>query len=59
MDLYKLEKAAMIVFEMCRQHPEICPHDYEWCCTKINEDGKYVEYYRCNLCGSEYKHIKD
>ena len=59
MDLYTLEKAAMIVFEMCRQHPEICPHDYEWYCTRTNEDGEYVEYYRCNLCDSEYQRIKD
>lgn len=59
MDLYTLEKAAMVVFEMCRQHPEICPHDYKWCGTKRNEDGKCIEYYRCDLCGSEYKRIKD
>ena len=59
MDLRILEKAAMVVFEMCRQHPEICPHDYEWYWTNTNKDGKRVEHYKCNLCGSEYEYIKD
>ena len=53
-----LEKAAHVIFAMCREHPEICPHDYEWYWTQ-NKDGKYIEHYKCNLCGSEYERIKD
>ena len=58
MNLYMLEKAAHVIFAMCREHPEICPHDYEWYWTQ-NKDGKYIEHYKCNLCGSEYERIKD
>lgn len=53
MDLSMLERAAEIVFAMCREHPEICPHDYCWYMTKTNKDGKRIKYYRCALCGSE------
>ena len=60
MDLYTLEKAAMIVFEICKQHPEICPHDYHWYRTSApDENGKRVEHYKCSLCGSKYENIKD
>lgn len=59
MDLSMLEKAAMIVFAMCREHPEICPHDYSWYLTDTNKDGKRVEHYRCDLCDSRYERIKD
>lgn len=55
MDLNMLEKSAMIVFEMCRKHPEICPHVYSWSSTTINKDGKCVEHYVCNLCGRKYE----
>lgn len=54
MNLNMLEKAAYVVFEICRQHPEICPHDYEWHWTSApDENGKRVEHYKCNLCGRE------
>lgn len=60
MDLQMLEKAAYVVFEMCRQHPEICPHDYRWMGTSApDENGKRTERYKCNLCGSRYERIKD
>lgn len=50
MDLKMLERAAMIVFEMCRQHPELCPHDYDWVSTNLNTG---IKRYRCNICGKE------
>lgn len=60
MDLRMLERAAMIVFEMCRQHPEICPHDYEWYWTSApDENGNRTEHYTCNLCGDEYERVKN
>ena len=50
MDLAMIEKAAYMFFEMCRQHPEICPHDWEWewTDTRIGE-----RHYKCLFCGEE------
>lgn len=61
MDIHMLEKAAIIVFEMCRQHPEICPHDYHWTWTSApDENNNRVEHYKCDLCEQEYtRNIKD
>lgn len=60
MNLQMLEQAAMIVFEMCRQHPEICPHNYQWYLTNTdNKDGKRVKHYKCSLCGREYERYED
>lgn len=53
MDLCYIEKAADIVFRMCQQHPEICPHDYSWIKTRTLENGKEERHYRCGLCGDE------
>ena len=59
MDIRHLEFAAEKFFEMCREHPEICPHDYEWHWTSApDENGKRTEHYNCNLCGKEYTRIK-
>ena len=51
MDLSTLERAAYIVFAMCEQHPEICPHDYEWEWTNTKTKE---EHYKCILCGTKY-----
>lgn len=60
MELSMLERAARIVFEMCKMHPEICPHEYEWSWTSApDENGTRVEYYQCCLCGTEFKRIKE
>ncbi len=50
MDISYIEKATMIIFEMCRQHPEICPHDYHWAWTNT---AKREAHYTCSLCGKE------
>lgn len=49
-----VEKVVEKFFEMCRQHPEICPHDYHLYVSTKYEDGKCVEQYRCIMCGNEY-----
>lgn len=54
MNMNVLEKAAEKFFEMCAQHPEICPHDYHFYASTKYEDGKCVERYKCSMCGSEY-----
>lgn len=60
MDLQTLERAAEIVFEICRTHPEICPHDYDFRYSKLyKEDGKREVHYTCRLCGKEDIEIKN
>lgn len=60
MELYMLERAAKIIFEICKTHPEICPHEYEWVWTSApDEDGTRVEHYHCILCGTELERIKE
>lgn len=55
MDLDDIELAANIVFRMCKEHPEICPHYYEgraiW--SGENSDGKWEMHYVCELCGTK------
>lgn len=50
MNLYQLEYAAQILFKMLENHPEICPHDYEWI-GSLTKDGIKIESYRCQICG--------
>lgn len=57
MDLNSLELAANIVFEMCRQHPELCPHHYKWQSSIPRGDGMKIEHYRCQICGGEYTKV--
>ena len=55
MDIQYIEYAAKKFFEMCSQHPEICPHDYNWI-GSCSKDDKLIERYKCGLCGNEYTH---
>lgn len=60
MDIMQIQYVAECFFKMCREHPEICPHDWEWnWTTALDENGKRVEHYTCRLCGSEHEQIKD
>ena len=52
MDIHELEYAAQVVFAMCRNHPEICPHDYHWDWSQT-KDGIEEKHYKCRLCGNE------
>lgn len=52
MHLQELEYAAQVVFAMCRQHPELCPHDFTLNSVEESENTK-VEHYECVLCGIE------
>jgi len=54
MDLQTLEYAATLFFDMCRAHPEVCPHDFCWESSKPSEtEGKREVIYKCRLCGKE------
>lgn len=52
MDTRNLELAADIVFRMCRAHPEICPHNYEWVLEQETE-GHLERHYECTICGNK------
>lgn len=55
MDIGDIEFAAKIVYAICREHPEICPHSHEWKWSdKLKEDGTREAHYKCRLCGHEY-----
>lgn len=58
MDLRELEYAAEMFFRMCREHPEVCPHDYFWTGTRLLDDSKEEEHYKCKLCGDKKVIIK-
>ena len=52
MDTRTMEMAADIVFRMCRAHPEICPHNYEW--TREQQmEGHLERHYECTICGDK------
>ena len=58
MDLRQLEYAAELVFRMCRENPELCPHDYEWVgSTIIHNTGHKEDRYKCKICGHAYTNI--
>ena len=58
MDLRQLELAADIVFRMCREHPDICPHNYIWEGSTIDHNTGYKEVrYKCSICGDIYTKI--
>ena len=60
MDLQTLEYAATLFFEMCRVHPEICPHDFRWESSKPSEiEGKREIIYKCRLCEKEEMQIEE
>lgn len=60
MDLQMIEYAAQKFFEMCRLHPDICPHDYHWCRTYTDRNtGIVYKYYVCGLCGQEIKQVEN
>lgn len=57
MELYDLEKAAVLFYAMCRNHPEICPHEFEFNWSQIIDDKKHI-HYKCTICGCEKEVIQ-
>ena len=55
MDTRMIEKAAILFFEMCRQHPEICPHEYSWIWSSAPDPTTNTReaHYKCGVCGHE------
>ena len=57
MDTNQIEMACRIVFRICEEHPELCPHEYRLTSsTKPEEiDGKMYRdvTYKCGICGKE------
>jgi hypothetical protein len=59
MDLQQIEYAAEIVFRMCREHPEICPHNYTWTSSTTNKEVKQITHrYVCSICGDTTSRIE-
>lgn len=52
MELHEIEYAAQIVFDMCRNHPEICPHHWQLIETQLS-GTKLISTYRCHICDTE------
>lgn len=52
MEIERMIAATQIVFRMCREHPEICPHDYEWSGTNYKAT-ETLKYYTCTICGKQ------
>jgi C4-type Zn-finger protein len=55
MDIHDIERAAMLFYQMCREHPEICPHNYgsTWKTSRIDHEKKIMTMiYECQLCGA-------
>ena len=56
----ELERAANVIFRLCREHPELCPHDFRWHHSKPSEvEGKTEHTFVCDLCGREDIRIED
>lgn len=59
MDLHDIERAAMLFYQMCREHPEICPHSYEWKFTRTDDEKEIITTtYECQLCGNTMELVK-
>lgn len=56
MQLSDLERAAFLFYRFCFEHPDLCPHEFEWRRTLYREDG-VVEHYECPICGTK-KEVK-
>lgn len=62
MDIRQMEMATELVFRMCQEHPEICPHIYQWTRSSTETiDGKKIETstYKCGICGHEMTETKE
>lgn len=54
----RLSRLEQLFTTMCREHPNICPHDYVWLYDMrigMDEEGQdiWVEHYECALCGKK------
>lgn len=59
MDLHDIERAAILFYQMCCEHPEICPHDYKWKLSRTDNEKKIITIiYECQLCGNTMELVK-
>lgn len=55
----QIEIAAEIVFKMCREHPEFCPHQFQEKSIKTDNINNTEEILRvCEICGKRIKEIR-
>ena len=53
MDLHYIEYAANMFFRFCQQHPDLCPHDWNFSWCRNDSDTTKTSGYICGLCGKE------
>ena len=53
-----LDRAAMLIFRLCHNHPELCPHEMEWSHDYTKDGVKHV-CFKCRICGYEHWEEKD
>ena len=58
MELHEIEYAAQIVFDMCKNHPEICPHHWQLIEKELSKD-KITYRYRCHICDSTTSKVEE
>lgn len=59
MDIHDIERAAMLFYQMCSEHPELCPHSYEWKFSTTDHEKKSITVtYECQLCGNTMELVK-
>lgn len=51
----RLARLEYLLIDLCRNHPEICPHDDEWLYSRCidEENNIWEKHYKCDLCGRE------
>lgn len=52
----RLNRLEQLFIAVCREHPDICPHDYVWLYDRrigMNNKGQDIweRHYQCCLCG--------
>lgn len=47
MDIHQLEFCADLIYRLCKNNPDLCPHDFCW--NRTDKTGR--KEYECSVCG--------
>ena len=62
MEKEQVERLLKLFLKMLMEHPELCPHEWEFCYSYPNiKNGKYgrTYEYRCGICGEHKFEFKE
>ena len=59
MEIERIEFATELFFDMLKNHPELCPHRYEWDWSNAPKNGKQLRHYTCRICRKEFEEEVD